>query len=56
MVFPNRLEMHGSIKYGIRPLLYSILRRQFLAPRDFAACANTQCRDFFNLERAGQRF
>jgi hypothetical protein len=56
MVFPNRLEMHGSIKYGIRPLLYSILRRQFLAPRDFASCANTQCRDFFNLERAGQQF
>jgi len=56
MVFPNRLEMHGSIKYGIRPILYSVLRRQFLAPRDFAACANTQCRDIFNLERAGQRF
>ncbi len=56
MVFPNRLEIQASIRYGIRPLLYSILRRQFLAPRDFAACANTQCRDFFNLERAGQRF
>jgi hypothetical protein len=56
IVFPNPLEMHSSIRYGIRPLLYSILRRQFLAPRDFAACANTQCRDFFNIERAGQRF
>ncbi len=56
MVFPNQLEMHSSIKYGIRPLLYSILRRQFFAPRDFAACANTQCRDFFNVERAGQQF
>lgn len=56
IVFPNPLEMHSSIKYGIRPLLYSILRRQFLTPRDFSVCANTQCRDFFNIERAGQRF
>src|ERR1700733_1496213 len=32
-VFPNAIEMHSSIKYGIRPLLYSVLRRQFLAPR-----------------------
>jgi len=56
MAFPNLLEMHSSIKYGIRPLLYSILRRQFFAPRDFAACANTQCRDFYNVERAGQQF
>ena len=56
MSFPNPLEMYGGIKYGIRPLLYSILRRQFFAPREFAACANTQCRDFFNIERAGQQF
>jgi hypothetical protein len=56
MVFPNPLEMHGGIKYGIRPLLYSILRRQFFSPREFTTCANTQCRDFFNLERAGQQF
>jgi hypothetical protein len=56
MVFPNPLELHSSIKYGIRPLLYSLLRRQFLTPRDFAGCANTQCRNFFNIERAGQQF
>jgi hypothetical protein len=56
VVFPNPLEMHSSIKFGIRPLLYSILRRQFTALRDIARCANTQCRDFFNLERAGQEF
>ena len=55
-VFPNPVEMHSSIRYGIRPLLYSILRRQFLGPRDFAVCANTQCRNFFNVERAGGRF
>jgi len=55
-VYPNPVEMHSSIKYGMRPLLYSILRRQFVAPRDFAPCANTQCRNFFNIERAGQQF
>ncbi|HXC43336.1 MAG TPA: hypothetical protein VNY51_07445 [Candidatus Dormibacteraeota bacterium] len=54
--FPNPPEMHASIKYGVRPLLYAILRRQFLSPRDIAACANTQCRNFFNVERAGQQY
>jgi len=56
IVFPNPLEMHSSIKYGIRPLLYSILRRQFINPRGFAFCANTECRKLFNIERAGQKF
>jgi len=56
IVFPNPLEMHSSIKYGIRPLLYSILRRQFINPRGFGFCANTACRNFFNIERAGQQF
>lgn len=55
-VFPNPLAMHSSICYGIRPLLYSLLRRQFLTPRDSSLCTNTQCRDFFNIERAGQQF
>lgn len=56
VIFPNLLEFHSSIRYGIRPLLYSILRRELLYPRDIAACANTQCREFFEIERAGQRF
>jgi hypothetical protein len=55
-VFPNPLEMHSNIKYGVRPLLYSILRREFLHPRDLGVCANTQCREFFEIERAGQQF
>ena len=55
-VFPNPVEMHASINFGIRPLLYAILRQQFMALRDIARCANTQCRDFFNLERTGQEF
>lgn len=55
-IFPNPLALHGSIRYGIRPLLYSILRRQLLYPRDVAICANSQCREFFEIERSGQRF
>jgi hypothetical protein len=55
-VFPDALALHGSILCGIRPLLYSLLRRQFLHPRDSSVCANTQCRNFFNIERAGQQF
>ncbi|MGC2546750.1 MAG: hypothetical protein WA426_12960, partial [Silvibacterium sp.] len=56
IVFPNPLAMHRSIKFGIRPLLYSILRRQFLNPRGFNSCSNSECRNFFNIERAGQQF
>ena len=55
-VFPNPLELHSSIKYGIRPLLYSLLRRQFIAPRGLAICANTECRNFFNIGRSKQQF
>ena len=55
-IYPNPSEMHSDIKFGIRPLLYSILRRGFIYPRGFAACANTECRNFFNIERAGQQF
>lgn len=56
LAFPNPLEMHSYMRFGIRPLLYSILRREFLQPRDLGVCANTQCRAFFEIERAGQRF
>lgn len=56
VVFPNPLAMNDSIRYGIRPLLYSILRRELLHPHDTAVCANTQCRRFFELERAGQQY
>lgn len=54
--FPNLLEVHSGIKYGIRPLLYSLLRRQFFAFREVAACANTQCRNLFNVDRSGKKF
>jgi hypothetical protein len=55
-VFPNAIELHNTIEYGIRPLLYSILRREFLYPRDFGVCANTQCKGFFDIDREGQTF
>jgi hypothetical protein len=55
-VFPNHLEMHSGIRWGIRPLLYSILRREFLYPHEVGICANSQCRDFFEIERSGQKF
>lgn len=55
-VFPNPLEMHSRIKLGVRPLLYAILRRQFLYPRGFNICSNSECQNFFNIERAGQQF
>ncbi len=56
LAFPNPPEMHSYIRFGIRPLLYGILRREFLQSRDLGDCANTQCRAFFEVERAGQRF
>ena len=56
LAFPNPLEMHSYIRFGIRPLLYNVLRREFLQPRDTGACANTHCREFFEIERKGQRF
>jgi hypothetical protein len=56
IIYPNLSEMHSDIKFGIRPLLYSILRRGFIYPRGFSACANKECRSIFNIERAGQQF
>lgn len=56
LVFPNRLEMHSHIRFGIRPLLYSIVRKEFLSPPEIRVCLNTQCRSFFRVERAGQLF
>ena len=54
--FPNLLQLHSSIKFGIRPLLYSILRREFWSPQGFTICSNAGCRKFFDVDRAGQQF
>lgn len=55
-LFPNPLEMHSEIRFGIRPLLYAILRHEVLYPHETQVCANVHCRDFFELERHGQTF
>jgi hypothetical protein len=55
-VFPNPAEMHSYLSYGIRPLLYGLLRREFLHSFETAVCANTKCRKFFEVERAGQQY
>jgi hypothetical protein len=44
-----------DLRYGIRPLLYLILRRVYLEG-GIAVCANDRCRKLFEIDRAGQRF
>jgi hypothetical protein len=41
---------------GIRPVLYYILRREYLQASGIAICRNTECRDVFEIERSGQEF
>lgn len=41
---------------GIRPILYYILRREYLQRGGVAICRNTDCRALFEIERAGQEF
>jgi hypothetical protein len=47
---------HRDLRYGIRPILYSILRMEYLRPGSLAICANAQCLDAFVIDRVGQRF
>jgi hypothetical protein len=47
---------HRDLRYGIRPILYSILRREYFLPGGVAICANAQCLEAFTIDRAGQRF
>src|SRR5205814_3356516 len=41
---------------GIRPVLYYILRREYLQAGGIAICRNTECRELFEIERFGQEF
>lgn len=41
---------------GIRPILYYILRREYLQAGGIEICRNTECRDLFEIERLGQEF
>jgi hypothetical protein len=47
---------HRDLRYGIRPILYSILRMEYFRTGSVAICANTQCLEAFAIDRAGQRF
>ena len=41
---------------GVRPVLYYILRREYLQAGGVGICRNTECRDLFEIERFGQEF
>jgi hypothetical protein len=41
---------------GIRPIFYYILRREYLQAGGISICRNSECRELFEIERAGQEF
>jgi len=41
---------------GIRPVLYYILRQEYLHAIGVGVCRNTQCLEVFDIERSGQEF
>ena len=45
-----------DLTFGIRPLLYYILRRHYLLSSGISVCRNAECRALFEIERAGQEF
>ena len=47
---------HWDLAGGVRPVLYYILRREYLSATGIGVCRNTQCRELFEIERAGQEF
>lgn len=47
---------HWEIIGGIRPLLYFMLRREYLRAGGIAICRNIDCRQIFEIERSGQEF
>jgi hypothetical protein len=48
---------HWDLTGGIRPVLYYILRREYLLKaRSIGICRNTDCRHLFEIERFGQEF
>ena len=58
-VFPPRVSTpdhyHYSLWFGIRPVLYAILSREFQSNREVELCANPKCRAYFTVERKGQK-
>jgi hypothetical protein len=47
---------HWDLTGGIRPILYYILRREYIQAGGIGICRNTECRDLFEIERFGQEF
>jgi len=47
---------HWDLTGGIRPILYYILRREYLQAGGIGICRNTECRELFEIERFGQEF
>jgi hypothetical protein len=46
----------SSLRFGVRPVLYLILKLQYLRGSGAPICKNDLCRDFFEIKRAGQVF
>jgi hypothetical protein len=45
-----------SLRFGIRPALYVILKKEYLGRGGAMICGNDRCGQFFVSERAGQRY
>lgn len=63
--FPVKLVFWGdmpldviniNMEYGIRPALYFLLRYAVFQTGLIKSCGNRDCREFFEVERAGQNF
>ena len=47
---------HCDLSFGIRPVLYYMLRREYLSKSGVAVCLNSDCRELFEIERAEQHY
>lgn len=56
IIFPNAYAVNQYFKYGIRPLLYSILRHHLAYPQNVSVCRNPDCYKFFNVTRAERKY
>jgi hypothetical protein len=45
-----------SLFFGIRPVLYHILKYEYLRSNAIRVCGDVRCNQFFVVERAGQQF
>jgi hypothetical protein len=54
----RRLEapVSDSLLFGVRPVLYHILKYEYLRRSAIRICGNSRCNQLFAVERAGQQF